>query len=267
MPKSQRFEVGVSYAQSKGMLETGWYPSGYRSRSKRQLRDYATRFDLLEVGLSHLQLPTSHQCRSWAESVPKGFTFALQAYSAFTGQGLKASLLPPDLRFGQGWVAQRNLDPSLLEVLWQRYLEAIEPLKSSNKLGYLLFELPAFIAATPRVYKFLENLAWRTCGYTVAIGLHNPGWHRPSEWAYAQDAFAELGLLVVQELHTPRLHQASPLALLRCCDATLAQMPHLISKAEALKLQSLKVQVVLASPRSESAMLLAERFKPNLQAA
>jgi uncharacterized protein YecE (DUF72 family) len=91
-----------------------------RAPSSRWLALYAERFDTVEVNATFYRLPTRKAVAGWVAATPERFLFAVKASRYLTH--LKRL---------------RDLGPGL-----ERFLDRIEPLVESPKLGPLLWQLP-----------------------------------------------------------------------------------------------------------------------------
>jgi uncharacterized protein YecE (DUF72 family) len=95
-----------------------FYPP--RLPASRWLEFYAERFDTVEVNSTFYRLPRPDAVARWLEQTPEGFLFAVKTSRYLTH--IKRL---------------RDLGPGL-----ERFLERIEPLLRSPKLGPLLWQLP-----------------------------------------------------------------------------------------------------------------------------
>jgi uncharacterized protein YecE (DUF72 family) len=106
---------------------SGWNYRDWRERvysgapAKRWLELYAQRFDTVEVNATFYRLPTRTAVARWVEATPDGFSFAVKASRYLTHVKRLREL-------GAGV---------------ERFLDRIEPLVDSPKLGPLLWQLPA----------------------------------------------------------------------------------------------------------------------------
>ena len=110
--------VGLSGWNYAHWRDGVFYPS--RLPASRWLEFYAERFDTVEVNATFYRLPRVDAVARWAEQTPAGFLFAVKASRYLTHVK-----------------RLRDLGPGL-----ERFLERIEPLLGSPKLGPLLWQLP-----------------------------------------------------------------------------------------------------------------------------
>jgi uncharacterized protein YecE (DUF72 family) len=121
--------VGLSGWNYPHWRDGVFYPS--RLSASRWLEFYAERFDTVEVNSTFYRLPSTEAVARWLEQSPAGFLFAVKASRYLTHVK-----------------RLRDLGPGL-----ERFLERIEPLLGSPKLGPLLWQLP------PTFHRDHERLA------------------------------------------------------------------------------------------------------------
>ena len=108
-----------------------------RRAASRWLALYARRFDTVEVNATFYRLPTRETVARWIDRTPEGFLFAVKGSRYLTH--LKRL---------------RDLGPGL-----ERFLDRIQPLVESPKLGPLLWQLPGnFHRDDDRLRTALERL-------------------------------------------------------------------------------------------------------------
>jgi uncharacterized protein YecE (DUF72 family) len=130
----------------------GIYPA--REPRRRWLELYAQRFDTVEVNNTFYRLPNVEAVKAWVDQTPAGFTFTVKASRYLThirrltdtGEGLK------------------------------RFYERIEPLRSSGKLGPVLWQLPEnFHRDDERLHGWLGALPEGR----HTIEFRHPSWFAP----------------------------------------------------------------------------------------
>src|ERR1700733_2622336 len=111
-----RLFVGTS-----GVGYASWKPDFYPQKlaSKDFLKHYATRLNAVEVNYTFRQLPKSTTLENWVNATPDGFLFACKAHMRITH-------------------ILRLQESEFTEV----FFKALEPLRSSRRLGPILFQLP-----------------------------------------------------------------------------------------------------------------------------
>ncbi|MDN3022027.1 DUF72 domain-containing protein [Streptomyces sp. S.PB5] len=166
--------VGTCSWTDRALTGSGWYPPGRRDAEGR-LRHYAGRFPVVEVDSSYYALPSPRTSLLWAERTPPGFVFDVKAFSLLTGHPTRGSTMPGGLPADPG-------DAKVLNAVWRRFAEGIEPLRAAGRLGSVLFQFPPWFRPGQRAGAFLRECAARTAGWPVAVEFRHPGWWR-SEWA------------------------------------------------------------------------------------
>lgn len=160
--------VGTCSWTDRALVTSGWYPRGMRDAEGR-LRYYAGRFPVVEADSPYYALPSARTSRLWVERTPDGFVFDVKAFSLLTGHPTRPAALPADLR-------GRARDQGLLDEVWARFAEAVEPLRQSGRLGTLLFQYPPSLAPGPRSEGVVRAARERARGWPFAVEFRHPGW-------------------------------------------------------------------------------------------
>jgi uncharacterized protein YecE (DUF72 family) len=178
-----------------------FYPRGC-STAEARLRFYASQFPLVEVDSAYYGMPSATNSQLWAERTPPGFTFNFKAFRIFTGHQTSPEALPKDIVMAlSGTVSPsttrkknlyyRDLPVEIRDELWRRYLEALEPLRQTQRLGAVLFQFAPWITSAPEDLAHVDECAARMAGYTVAVEFRNPSWlderHAPSTLAFLRE--------------------------------------------------------------------------------
>lgn len=175
---------GWSYRDWRGIL----YPEALPSSG--WLEHYASSFDTVEINATFYRLPEKETVRAWAEQVPDGFLFAV-----------KASRYLTHMRRLHG--IKQGLD---------RFWARLEPLRSSGKLGPVLWQLPerferddgtlaAALAILPEASHCFE--------------FRHPSWFSPEVYELLEDHGASLVVADDSRRDLPQPPPLGPLAYLR----------------------------------------------------
>src|SRR5690606_9741976 len=113
----------------------------------------------------------------WVERTPDGFRFDVKAFSLLTGHPTRPEALPADLR--DRVPARGAAGPALLDEVWGRFAEAVDPLRAAGRLGAVLFQFPPWFTPGAPAERFLEDCAERTKGWPLAVEFRHPAWWRP----------------------------------------------------------------------------------------
>ncbi|PZT70764.1 DUF72 domain-containing protein [Streptomyces sp. SW4] len=168
--------VGACSWTDRHLVASGWYPRGRRDAEGR-LRHYASRLPVVEVDSGYYALPSRRNAELWVERTPEGFRFDVKAFSLLTGHPTRVEALPADLRGADPGRLRRGLaGQALLDEVWGRFAEAVEPLRKAGRLGAVLFQFPPWFAPGDAAEETLEACARRTEGWPVAVEFRHPGW-------------------------------------------------------------------------------------------
>jgi len=170
-----------------------FYPPDCRSAEAR-LRFYASQFPLVEVDSTYYGMPSASNSALWAERTPGDFTFDIKAFRLLTGHQTVREALPKDIAMaipetGKKNLYYRDIPAEVLDELWRRYREALEPLRLAGKLGAVLFQFAPWLTCGPEGNAHVEECADRMQGYTVAVEFRN------NSWLNDKHAFGTLELL------------------------------------------------------------------------
>jgi uncharacterized protein YecE (DUF72 family) len=167
-------------------LSKHWYPPGVPARDR--LPYYAERFSTVEVDSTYYRVPDEKMVRGWDERTPDGFVMHVKAFGLMTRHPVKLEQVPPDLREGLPVDHRGRVDRPSREArsaVFRAFLDALEPLRSSGKLGGILFQMPPYVVWKASSLDYLE---WAREQVGVDGFLFEP---RHRSW-YAEDVRAEL---------------------------------------------------------------------------
>lgn len=138
-------------------LSKHWYPKG--TPTGERLAWYARHFDTVELDSTYYRLPEEETVAKWAERTPAGFVMHVKAFGLLTRHPVRLEALPEDLR-GEAPTDERGrVDRPPRELrgeVFRRFLAALEPLRSTGKLGGLLFQFPPYVVHRDRSLEYLE---------------------------------------------------------------------------------------------------------------
>ncbi len=167
-------------------LSKHWYPPGTPPRDR--LPYYAERFSTVEVDSTYYRVPDEKMVRGWAERTPDGFVMHIKAFGLMTRHPVKLEQVPPELRDGLPVDHRGRVDRPPREQragVFSMFLAALEPLRSSGKLGGILFQMPPYVVWKPSSLDYLE---WAREQVGDDAFLFEP---RHRSW-YEEDVRAEL---------------------------------------------------------------------------
>jgi len=170
-------EVGTASWTDRTLLESGWYPKAANTAEKR-LAYYAERFPVVEVDSTYYGPPSERTARLWAQRTPEHFTFNVKAFSLLTGHPTKVSAIYQDLRpeTDKKNVYPDDLTPRAYEEIWSRFLDALDPLAATGKLGALLFQFPPWFGIRRSNKDRILEVAARCKPLTPVFEFRNSSW-------------------------------------------------------------------------------------------
>ncbi|MFG3249656.1 DUF72 domain-containing protein [Streptomyces sp. NPDC048187] len=189
--------VGACSWTDRQLVTSGWYPRG-RKDAEGRLRHYASRLPVVEVDAGYYALPSRRNSELWVERTPDGFRFDVKAFSLLTGHPTRAESLPADLRGdGHGWLGRGQVSDALLDEVWGRFAEAVEPLRGAGRLGAVLFQFPPWFAPGSWAEAALDACVRRAEGWPLAVEFRHPGWWEPGQAENTHALLAALGTSAV----------------------------------------------------------------------
>jgi uncharacterized protein YecE (DUF72 family) len=114
--------MATLYAGTSGFAYPNWKPQFYPAKlpAKDFLRHYAGRLNSVEINYTFRRLPAAATLAGWVEATPPGFVFAVKANMRIT----------------------HILRLKNAEQATEIFFKAIDPLRTSRRLGPVLFQLP-----------------------------------------------------------------------------------------------------------------------------
>ncbi|RCW45790.1 uncharacterized protein YecE (DUF72 family) [Halopolyspora algeriensis] len=172
--------VGTASWTDRTLIASGWYPPEANTPAKR-LEFYAGTFPLAEVDATYYGLPAERTAALWVQRTPEHFTFNVKAFSLFTQHPTKPSALPKDLRSATEHIDRKNvylrdLDPHVVDELWQRFLGALAPLYEAGKLGAILLQFPQWFPIGRTNKQYLLECRDRVAPMPVCVEFRNYTW-------------------------------------------------------------------------------------------
>jgi uncharacterized protein YecE (DUF72 family) len=206
---SREIRVGTASWTDPTIVKGGvFYPRGVSS-SEDRLRYYASQFSTVEVDSTYYSLPERAIATLWAERTPDDFVFHVKAHALMTGQPTEVARLPeplidalPAALADKARIYAKDLPLELYDLVWTYFLDALEPLRASGKLGGVLLQYPRWFLPTPENKDHLAESAARLAGTPGAVELRNRHWYggadgrgKATQWTL--DMLRDLGLTYV----------------------------------------------------------------------
>jgi uncharacterized protein YecE (DUF72 family) len=158
-------------------LSKHWYPKGVPARER--LAHYAQHFDTVEVDSTYYRLPAEEMVRRWAERTPDDFVMHVKAFGLMTRHPVKVESLPPDMRDGAPTDDKGRVERPSREFrgeVFRRFLEALEPLRETGKLGGILFQFPSYVVYKDRSLEYLEWARKQVGGDEMLVEFRHSSW-------------------------------------------------------------------------------------------
>src|SRR5215467_5296237 len=146
--------MATLYAGTSGFAYTAWKPSFYPAKlpANQFLKHYAGRLNCVEINYTFRRLPSASTLANWVEATPAGFVFAVKANMRITHiLRLKNAAEATELFF-----------------------RMIDPLRTSRRLGPVLFQLPPAMKCDTALLR--DYLALLPPGIRYAFEFRHPSW-------------------------------------------------------------------------------------------
>lgn len=188
--------IGTSSWTDKTLIESGLFYPLEVTTAEARLRYYADQFPIVEVDSSYYALPSVRNSILWVKRTPKGFVFDLKAFRLLTQHQTPLSAFPADIRSelpvtDKQNLYARDLPADIVDEIWSRFCESLQPLHKAGKLGVVLFQFPPWFVYRPSHLEYIEECAHRMDGYRLAVEFRNKSWlderHREEGLIFERD--------------------------------------------------------------------------------
>jgi uncharacterized protein YecE (DUF72 family) len=173
--------IGTASWTDKTLVDCGrFYPSQAKS-AEAKLRYYATQFPIVEVDSSYYGMPTPANAQLWAQRTPDDFVFNVKAFRLFTGHQTSPIVLHKDIQQALGpdvprMLYYKDIPPEILDELWRRFSEALEPLRQAGKLGAVHFQFAPWLLHNREGHAHVQECVRRMEGYLLSVEFRNKSW-------------------------------------------------------------------------------------------
>jgi uncharacterized protein YecE (DUF72 family) len=146
--------MATLYAGTSGFAYAAWKPDFYPAKlpAKDFLKHYAARLNCVEINYTFRRLPSASTLANWVEQTPAGFVFAVKANQRITH-------------------IKRLKDAGEATELFFKF---IDPLRTSRRLGPVLFQLPPNLKCDPGLLSAYLQLLPE--GMRYAFEFRHPSW-------------------------------------------------------------------------------------------
>ncbi len=194
--------IGTCSWTEKSLIKSGeFYPKEVKSAEDR-LRFYAESFDTVEVDSSYYAIPDARNAMLWAERTPVDFIFHVKAFAPLTGHGVEPKALPaevvralPPADRERKYVYVMDREP--LQIIGRRFTEAMEPLRQSRKLGFVVFQFPPWLHYKDENLDYILSRVSLITGLDVAVEFRHGSWLSPGNRVMVMDFLRGHGITYV----------------------------------------------------------------------
>lgn len=200
--KQPFFRVGTASWTDPTLIASGaFYPPDLKSAEDR-LRFYAEQFDTVEVDSTYYALPSERNAELWRDRTQDDFVFHFKAFGWLTGHAAETARLPKAVKelLSEEELATKRLSrprAEPLDLAFQMFESALEPLRRAGKLGLLVFQFPRWFTATRGNAQYIENCRDRLAHDRLAIEFRHASWLTEERRQRTFDLLRALGLTYV----------------------------------------------------------------------
>ncbi|HEY1242625.1 MAG TPA: DUF72 domain-containing protein [Bryobacteraceae bacterium] len=175
--------MATLYAGTSGFAYAAWKPVFYPAKlpSNQFLKHYASRLNCVEINYTFRRLPAAATLEGWVQQTPTGFVFAAKANMRIT----------------------HILRLKNAEQATEVFLKAIDPLRTSRRLGPVLFQLPPAMKCDVALLKSYLDLLPN--GMRYAFEFRHPSWLVEDIYSVLRDRNISLCVAESERLEVPEV--------------------------------------------------------------
>lgn len=178
-----RIDLGVAGWTDPSILAPGVFYPRECTTPEQRLRYYASRYSMVEVDATYYALPARSTCAAWVARTPDDFTFDVKAHALMTGHPTDRRRLPDWLRralpardASEPRLYSSSVPSELLDEVWRRFVDALDPLRAANKLGAVMLQFPRWFEPTRESANALRRARERFGATLATVELRNRAW-------------------------------------------------------------------------------------------
>jgi uncharacterized protein YecE (DUF72 family) len=185
--------LGQVFLGTSGWSYKEWIGPFYSKEDKSMLRAYAKVFNTVEIDSTFYRYPSKGTVMGWTKYSPEGFVFTAK--------------LPKLITHEKKLDLSRGVEEDL-----ERFMEVMEPLWLSGKLGCILIQLPPRFTYKPEeMDSFFKILPTQV---RFAVEFRDNSWMKEDTWTLLQKH--KVAYTIVDEpLLAPEVHVTSSIAYFR----------------------------------------------------
>ena len=175
--------MAMLYAGTSGFAYPAWKPGFYPAKlpAKQFLKHYAERLNSVEINYTFRRLPSAGTLKAWVEATPPGFVFAVKANQRIT----------------------HILRLKNAEEATELFFRMIDPLRTSRRLGPVLFQLPPQMKCD--VGLLAGYLALLPAGMRYAFEFRHPSWLAEEVYSLLRERNISLCVAESEKLEVPEV--------------------------------------------------------------
>jgi uncharacterized protein YecE (DUF72 family) len=175
--------MATLYAGTSGFAYAAWKPAFYPAKtpSNQFLKHYSTRLNCVEINYTFRRLPSASTLQTWVEATSPGFVFAVKANMRIT----------------------HILRLKNAEEATETFFNAIDPLRTSRRLGPVLFQLgPTMKADVGLLRDYLQLLPEKQ---RYAFEFRHPSWLVEEVYGLLRERNVSLCVAESEKLEVPEV--------------------------------------------------------------
>src|SRR5205085_8848849 len=175
--------MATLFAGTSGFAYAAWKPGFYPAKlpAKQFLKHYAARLNCVEINYTFRRLPSASTLQNWVEQTPAGFVFAVKANMRITHI----------LRLKNAGEAT------------ELFLKMIDPLRTSRRLGPILFQLPPAVKCDVALLRSYLDLL--PAGLRYAFEFRHTSWLAEEVYALLRERNVSLCVAESEKLEVPEV--------------------------------------------------------------
>jgi uncharacterized protein YecE (DUF72 family) len=175
--------MATLYAGTSGFAYPAWKPGFYPAKTPANqfLKHYAGRLNCVEINYTFRRLPSASTLQNWVEQTPAGFVFAVKANMRITHI----------LRLKDAGEAT------------ELFLKMIDPLRTSRRLGPILFQLPPAVKCDVTLLR--EYLALLPKDLRYAFEFRHASWLTDEVYEALRERNVSLCVAESEKLEVPEV--------------------------------------------------------------
>jgi uncharacterized protein YecE (DUF72 family) len=238
--------MATLYTGTSGFAYAAWKPGFYPAKlpSRLFLQHYATRLNCVEINYTFRRLPSATTLESWVTATPAGFVFAVKANMRITHV----------LRLKDAGEAT------------ELFFKMIDPLRTSRRLGPVLFQLPPHLKCDAALLR--DYLALLPNNLRYAFEFRHTSWLVEEIYSILRERNVSLCVAESEKLEVPEVITADFVYYrLRKPDYTEADVDAFASRARELLAAGRDLYLMFKHEETPEGALNAEKLLRQAAAA